>query len=82
MNIIKEFLVLHPKITRAWHTFWQASLASFIGALSVLLPIAINVDGQIDLIVLESGIFGAFIGALSAGLSAIKSIIAGVPEEI
>ena len=72
----------HPKLVRALHTFWQAALGGFLTALATLIPTLGNQNMlEIDKVVIVSMFFSAICGGVSAGLSAIKSLIAGVPEE-
>jgi hypothetical protein len=72
----------HPKVSRAAHTFWQATLASFLGSLAMFMPVLAQYDPTtLDAGLVWSAVFGAFCGAIGAGLSALKSLTLGVPEE-
>jgi hypothetical protein len=79
---ISTWFAKHPKVTRALHTFWQAALGSFVGGLGLWLPILQQYDPSASNAgVIWSGFVSVTIGAISAGCSAVKSLLAGCPEE-
>lgn len=66
---VKDFIIAHPVISRALHTFWQSFSSAFITGLIAILTNVFN--GQLNMI--WTSLIALFIASLASGLSALKT---------
>jgi len=68
---IKDFVVSHPILSKALHTFYQAFIGVFIIGLTPILTTALNGDIETAKLAMLS----LLSASLAAGISALKTFI-------